>query len=95
MPEAHRRLTVAPGTESGAREQKRHAREVAVVLAGLVGAAKKDLVDFLAEARMTAHEFADRQRREVVGANAGQRAAVAADRRAHVVADEGFRCHGT
>ena len=33
-------------------------------------------------------------RREVVGANAGQRAAVAADRSAHVVADEGFRCHG-
>ena len=42
-----------------AREQERHAREVAVVLARLVGAAEKDLVDFVAEAGMTAHELAD------------------------------------
>ena len=77
-----------------AREQERHAREVAVVLARLVGAAEKDLVDFVAEAGMTAHELADRQRREIVGAEAGERAAVAADRRAHIVADEGFFGHG-
>ena len=39
---------------------------------------------------MAAHELADRDRREIVGADGRQRAAVAADRRAHVVADEGF-----
>ena len=73
-----------------AGEQERHAREIAVVLARLVGAAEKDLVELLAEAGMAAHELADRRRREIVGAHAGQRAAVAADRRAHIVADEGL-----
>ena len=77
-----------------AREQERHAREVAIVLARLIGAAEKDLVDFLGEARMAAHELADRQRRQIVGAETGERAAVAADRRAHIVADEGVFGHG-
>jgi hypothetical protein len=45
-PEAHSRLSVTPGTDRRqARQQQRHARDVAVVLAGLVGAAEIDLVD--------------------------------------------------
>ena len=73
-----------------ASEQERHAREVAIVLARLIGAAEKDLVDLVGEVRMTAHELADGQRRKIVGAKARERAAEAADRRAHIVADEGF-----
>src|SRR5208282_6623859 len=78
-----------------AREQKRHAGKVAVVLAGLVGAAEKDVVDLLGNAGMTAHELADRPSREIVRAHGRQRAAVAADRGANVVADEGFGAHGS
>jgi hypothetical protein len=77
-----------------AREQEGHAREVAVILACLIGAAEKDLVDFVAKARMTAHELADGQGREIIGAGVGERPAVAADRSAHIVADEGFGGHG-
>jgi hypothetical protein len=77
-----------------ARKQERHAREIAVVLAGLVGAAEKDLVDCLSKAWMTPHQLADGQRRKIVGAQAGERAAVAANRRAHIVADEGLFGHG-
>jgi hypothetical protein len=45
MPEPHRRLMVEPGTLRAAGEQQRHAGDVAVVLAGLVGAAEDDVVD--------------------------------------------------
>ena len=37
---------------------------------------------------MAAHELADRQRRQIVGAQAGERTAEATDRSAHIVADE-------
>ena len=43
---------------------------------------------------VAAHQLADGQRREIVGADAGQRAAVAADWRANVVANEGLSGHG-
>ena len=43
-PGAHRRLMV-PAPRSAAREQAGHARDVAVVLAGLVGAAVDDIFD--------------------------------------------------
>ncbi len=88
-------MTVAPGIELGqARKQERHARDVAVVLTGLVGAAEKDLVDFLGKAGMTAYQLADGQGGEIISSQAGERAAVAADRSARVVADEGFFGHG-
>ena len=46
MPEPHSRLTVEPGHLLGqAGQQQRHARDVAVVLAGLVGAAEDHVVD--------------------------------------------------
>ena len=48
MPEPHSRLIVVPGHLLGqAGQQQRHARDVAVVLAGLVGAAEDDVVDRL------------------------------------------------
>jgi peptidylprolyl isomerase len=55
--------------------------------------AEKDLLKFVAEAGMAAHEFANGQRREIVGAEACQRAAEAADRSAHLVADDSFFGH--
>ena len=89
-PEAHSRLTVTPG--NGVRQagkQQRHARDIAVVLAGLVGAAEQHLVeprpiDF----GVARDQRPDRSSGEIVGANLGERAAVAADRGARCVADE-------
>ena len=89
-PEAHSRLTVTPGTVSGKPgEQQRHARDVAVVLAGLIGAAEEHFV----EARpinlgVARDQRPDRSRGEIVGAHLGERAAVAADRGARRIANE-------
>jgi hypothetical protein len=44
-PEAHSRFTVYAGCAAAAGQQHRHARDVAVVLARLVGRAENDLVD--------------------------------------------------
>ncbi len=73
-----------------AREQERHAGEIAIVLARLVRRAENDVLDPFGETRMAAHQLANRDRREVVGAHGRERAAVASDRRADVIADEGF-----
>ena len=63
-PDAHSRLTVQPGTESGRPgQQQRHARDVAVVLAGLVGAAEIHLVERRPiELRMPLHQRLERDR---------------------------------
>ncbi len=64
-----------------ARQQQRHARDVAVVLAGLVGAAEIDFIDRgPVELGMPRHQRLDRRRRQIVGAHLGQRTAEAADR---------------
>ena len=77
-----------------AGEQPGHAREVAIVLAGLVGAAEDDVVELgPVDARVAVDQRADRDRGEVVGADAAERPAVAADRGADGVADEGFGHH--
>jgi hypothetical protein len=73
------------------REQQAHARDVAVVFAGLVGAAVKHVgdrspIDF----GVARHQRAQRNRAEIVGAHRGERAAVAAEGRAHGIADEGL-----
>ena len=93
-PDAHSRFTVTPGTEAGRPdEQRRHARDVPVVLARLVGAAQDHLVERRpVDAREALDERADRQRREVVGAHGRERAAVTAERRSKRRAEEG---HGT
>jgi hypothetical protein len=91
MPEPHSRLIVAPGTSSGRPASSRHARDVAVVLAGLVGAAVEDVVERApVEVGMAQHQRPDGQSGEIVGSDRGERAAVAADGGAYGVADEGF-----
>ncbi len=89
-PEAQRRLSVAPGTDlRQARQQQRHPRHVAVVLAGLVGAAEIDLVDRgPVELGMPRHQGLDRGGRQIVGAHFGERAAEAADRGPHGIANK-------
>jgi hypothetical protein len=77
--------------ERQAGEQGRHARDVAVVLAGLVGAAVEDVVERApVEVGMAQHQRPDGQGGEIVGSDRGERAAVAADGGAYGVADEGF-----
>ena len=72
-----------------AREQQRHARDVAVVLAGLVGAAEKHFVDLRpVELGMLRHQRLDRGGGQIVGAHLGERAAEAADRGPHGIANE-------
>jgi hypothetical protein len=66
-----------------------HARHVAVVLAGLIGAAVKHFVElFPVDLGVARHQRLDRHRGEIVGAHFRQRAAIAPDRRAHRVAEE-------
>src|SRR5690606_3899838 len=73
-----------------ARQQHGHAGDVAVVFAGLVGAAVDQVVDLgPVDVRIARHQCLDRQRREVVGANAGERSAVAAEGGADGVAEKG------
>ena len=52
------------------------------------------IIDFVAEARVAPHQLADGQGCEIIGAQAGERATIAADRCAHVVANEDFCGHG-
>ncbi len=97
MPEPHRRLMVAPGTSSGRpASSERHAGDVAVVLAGLVGAAVDHVGDRgPVDLRVACHQGLDRDGAEVVGAHRRERAAVAAEGRADGVADEAScRCMG-
>ena len=78
-----------------AGQQRRHARDVAIVLAGLVGAAEEDVIDRgPIDARVALHERMQRDRAEIVGADAGERAAVAADGGANRVADEDLAHEG-
>src|SRR5690606_168973 len=77
------------------RQQSRHARHVAVVLARLVGAAEKDIVYRLpVRAGVALHQSADDDGAQVVRTDAGQGAAVSAERRADGVANEGLLGHG-
>ncbi len=74
-PEPHSRLTVPPGTDGGKPgEQRAHARDVAVVLAGLVGAAEQHVVDRRRVGAGAAHDLADDDRAQIVRAHAGQSA---------------------
>jgi hypothetical protein len=68
------------------REQRGHARDVAVVLARLVGAAEHHVGHARrVEPGVAREQGADAVGGEVVGARLGERAADAADRRAHAV----------
>ena len=81
---------VLPGTSGGRPASRRgHAADVAVVFAGLVGAAVVQVVDRgPVDAGIARDQRGDRQRGQVVGAHGGQRAAVAAEGGADGVADE-------
>jgi hypothetical protein len=69
-------------------EQRGHPGDVAVVLAGLVRGSEVD-VDDLARIDARALDGAgDRERPEIVGTDAGERAAMAPHRRAHGVDDQ-------
>ena len=75
------------GCANQAREQRGHARDVAIVLAGLVRAAEDHLVDRRIDARVAIEQVANRQRGEIVRAHHGEAAAKTAERRAHAVAE--------
>ena len=72
------------------REERRHARDVAVVLARLVGRAEGDLIELLAEGRGALAERDEDVRGQVVGAHRREPAAVAADGGADGVDEEDF-----
>ena len=73
-----------------AREQRRHPRDVPVVLASLVGAAENDVLDAVRREGRAPHQAGDRRSRQIIGAELGQRAAGPADRGAHRGGDEGL-----
>ena len=71
-------------------QERRHARDVAVVLARLVGAAEDHLVQLgPVGVRVARHQRAQGDRGEIVGPHMGERAAEPADGRAHGIADIG------
>ena len=72
------------------REQERHPRDVAVVLAGLVGAAEDDVLDEAGVDAGTVHQPAQDRGGQVVRPDAGQGAAVATDRGPDRLDDPGF-----
>ena len=81
-PEPQSRLTVTPGTRDGQPGQQRgHAPDVAVLLAGAVGVAEVDVVDpgGVQLGRAGQQEFTDGVGGQVVGAHRGQGAVVIAD----------------
>ena len=96
MPEPHRRLIVAPGTSSG-RPASSAAMRATLRLSSPAWLAQPKSTSLTArpvDAGIARHQRLDRQRAEVVGADARQRAAVAAERGADGVADEGVLGHG-
>jgi hypothetical protein len=83
-----RDLDRQPGEKAG------HARDVAIVLAGLVDAAIDHVVDGApVDILVALHQRLDRQRRKIVDPYRGQRAVVSANGGTHGVANEGV-CHG-
>ena len=77
-----------------AGEQRRHPGDVAVVLAGLVGGAEVDVGDPLGVDAAALDHGGDRVRGEVVGADAGEGAAVGAHRGAQRVRSRRPRASG-
>ena len=77
--------------ERQAGQQRRHTRHVSVVFTGLVGAAVQHIADGLPVDFLVAfHEGTQRDGAEVIGPHAAEGTAVATERRADGVADEGF-----
>ena len=72
-----------------AREQDRHARDVAVVLARLVGGAEVDVLDLRRVHSRARNRLGDHRRGEIVRPDVSQSTAPAPDRRAHSGEDDG------
>ena len=93
-PEPQSRLIVEPAPGGQPRQEGGHPGHVAVVLARLIGAAVDHLVDRIPiHAAVAVLQDAQGMRGEVVRAHGGERPAIAADRGAGEVADEGVT-HG-
>ncbi|ENN88597.1 hypothetical protein RHSP_64717 [Rhizobium freirei PRF 81] len=74
-----------------AGQQNRHACDIAIVLAGLVGAAVDDILDLRpVDVRIALDEMSERDGGQIVGAHRRERSAITADRRSHRIADESF-----
>ncbi len=71
-------------------QQQRHARDVAVVLTGLVRATHIDILDLGRRHARALDQCLERQRGQVVGAHAAESAAMLADRRAYRLDNPGF-----
>jgi hypothetical protein len=83
-----RHLEGQPGKE------QRHAGDIAVVLAGLVGAAVDHVADGLpVDSGIAVHQRLQRHRAQVIGAHRCERAAIAAERGADRVAQESLWVH--
>ena len=84
----HRRPRQAGGQPG---QQCRHASDIAIILARLIGAAIDEVVDAgPVHTRIARHQRRQRHRRQIVGANGAERAAVATDRSPDCVADIGL-----
>ena len=71
-------------------DEQRHPRHVSIVFTRLVRAAQDYFIERLPiDAGIATHEFAQRNRREVIGSYCGEDAAVTADGRTHRVTYEG------
>ena len=80
-PEPHSRLTVWPATSTGKPARSAAIRATfAVVLACLIGAAEDDVLDDRGVDAGTVDDRAHHERREVIGADRGERPAVPTDR---------------
>src|SRR5207249_11145276 len=98
----HARSTQAVHGLSGdgdrqSRQQQRHPRDVAVILACLVAGAEDDVLDLVGIDPGAADEFLDHVGRQIIGPHVPQDAVVAAHRRANGVDDYGIaelRGHG-
>ena len=77
-------------------QQRGHARHVAVVFTGLVGAAEKYFVDFVpVHIRVAFDQRLDRRCRQIIGAHACQATAKTADRGTNRVTDKDFAHHAS
>src|SRR6266852_6155546 len=69
-------------------QQQRHPRDVSIVFSRLVRAPVNHIIDGAPiHTRVSLHQGADRNRRQIIGANGRKRSAIPSDRRSNAVAD--------
>jgi hypothetical protein len=73
------------------RQQHRHAGDIAIVFARLIGATEHRVVERgPIDSGVTDHQRFDRKRRQIIGADRGERSVEPADGRPDSVANEGL-----